>query len=194
MRKLAHLGLMILSLSIGAGCVSGSRTAPEGSRVLIVIRSYETDEMPFMTDNELGLMMDLLDDAECEYRVASISYDPYVGEKRTVVPDLLVGDVVVMDYDAVVLPCLAIGQAAVPGEVIDLVMEFHEQDKVIAAQYSARRMLYDADVIEYGLLIEREVLQEGRVITSGCCPNQARFYGCENTTRELIDRLIEELK
>jgi putative intracellular protease/amidase len=150
--------------------------------------------MPYMTDNELGVMIDMLEDAGFELSVTSLTYDPYEGETRTITPDLLVGAVDAADFDAVVLPCLALGTLRPSSpEIVELVAEFDKQEKVIAAQYSARRTLYAADIIARDQMGSREVLQKGRVITSGCCPYQAKHYGCEDTTRALIEKLITTL-
>ncbi len=193
MKKLVRFALLMLLLLTWAGCVSQPRPISVSSKVLIVIRSYSSADMPYMTDNELGVMIDMLEDAGFELWVTSLTYDPYESETRTITPDLLVGAVDAADFDAVILPCLAAGRSPASQEIVELVTEFYKQEKVIAAQYGARYTLYVRDIIADDQLTSSEVLQKGRVITSGCCPYMARYYGCEDGTRALIERLITTL-
>jgi len=97
------------------------------------------------------------------------------------------------DFDAVIMPCLAAGKTLASQEIIDLVTKFYKQEKVIAAQCGARVTLYEQDIIAVDQLTSKEVLQNGMVITSGCCPYRARHSGCEDGTRELIEKLITTL-
>jgi putative intracellular protease/amidase len=76
--------------------------------------------MPNITDNELGVMIDMLDDSGFEVRIASLAYDPYKSETRTITPDLLVGDVDLTDFDAVIIPCLAAGVKPLSEEIPNL--------------------------------------------------------------------------
>jgi hypothetical protein len=112
------IGLALVTLLVSCGRVPNEPvatstpippTAASGSKVLIVIRSYYSEDMPNITDNELGVMIDMLDDSGFEVRIASLAYDPYKSETRTITPDLLVGDVDLTDFDAVIIPCLAAG-------------------------------------------------------------------------------------
>jgi hypothetical protein len=168
-------------------------TPSPSPKVLIVIRNYASLDMPFMTDNELGVMLDMLEDAGFQVRIASLTYDPYESETRTITPDLVVGSVDAADFDAVVLPCLAAGSRPASQEIAELVTQFHEQEKVVAAQYGARATLYALDIIGKDQLISKEVLQIDRVITSGCCPYMARSSGCDDGTRILIEKVITTL-
>jgi hypothetical protein len=200
MKKLVRFALLMLLLLTWAGCVSQPRPISVSPKVLIVIRGYSSADMPYMTDNELGVMIDMLEDAGCKLWVTSLTYDPYESETRTITPDLLVGAVDVADFDAVILPCLAAGRSPAEQEMAELVREFDKQEKVIAAQFGARYTLYAAqrfspegDIIAHDQLTSSEVLQKGRVITSGCCPYMARYSGCEDGTRALIEKLITTL-
>jgi putative intracellular protease/amidase len=194
MKKLVRFALLMLLLSTWAGCVSQLRPISASPKVLIVIRGgYASVAMPYMTDNELGVMIDLLEDAGFELSVASLTYDPFESETRTITPDLLVGAVDAAEFDAVVLPCLAAGTTPDSPEIVELLTEFDKQEKVIAVQHGARYDLHTGDIIDLDQLTSREVLQKGRVITSFCCPYQAKHYGCEDATRALIEKLITTL-
>ena len=188
MKKLVHFTLLMLLVVTLAGCVS-----PPPHEVLIVIRRYVSADMPYMTDNELGVMIDMLEDADCKVWVASISDDPYESETRTITPDIMVDSVDVEDFDAVILPCLAAYAVLPPREIIELVADFNKQKKVIAAQYNARLILRKLDIVTTDQMTSSGVTQEGRIITSGCCPYAGRYYGCEDGTRALIEKVITTL-
>ena len=193
MKRVVWFALLMLFLLCWTGCVSQRRQISEVPRVLVVIRGYESNDMPYMTDNELAVMISLLQDAGLEVRVTSLSNDPYKSETKTIAPDLLVRAVNVADFDAVVLPCLATGTSPASQEIVELVAEFHRQEKVITAQYGARYKLYAQGLIDVDQLSGSEVLQKRRIVTSGCCPYMARYSGCRDGTRELMERLIRTL-
>ena len=193
MKERVHFALLMLILLSLAGCSSQSPQVSEGSRVLIIIRSYSSYDMSYMTDNELGVMIDMLEDEGFEIRIASLAHDPYESETRTITPDLLVSDVDSSAFDAVVIPCLSTGLNPDTQEIAELVMEFYNQDIVIAAQHGARATLNEAEIITDEQMESSGVIQVGSVITSACCPDAARYYGCEDDTRGLIESLITTL-
>lgn len=193
MKKLVRLALLMLFLFALAGCASQPSQISEGPRVLIIIRSYSSNNMSLMTDEELGVMIDMLEDAGSEIKIASQADDPYESETRTIMPDLLINDVDTSDFEAVVIPCLSAGTNPDSQEIIELVKEFYKQDKVIAAQHGSRATLYEAEIIGDDQMGRSGVLQVGRVITSDCCPDAAKYYGCEDGTGGLIEKLIATL-
>jgi hypothetical protein len=193
MKKLVRFALLMLLSLTWAGCASQPRPISENPKVLIAIRGYSSRDMPYMTDNELGVMIDMLEDAGCKTWVTSLTYDPCESATRTITPDLLVGSVDVADFDALVLPCLAAGTLPASQEIVELVKEFHGREKVVAAQYGARYTLAQLDMMTNDQITNPEVLQEGMVITSGCCPYMAKHYGCEDGTRALIEKVITTL-
>jgi len=196
------IGLILITLLVSCGRVPNEPiatstpvppSATSGPRVLIVIRSYISTDMPNMTDNELGVMIDMLEDAGFELWIASHSYDPYKSETNTITPDLIIGSVNVADFDAVLIPCLATGLTSLSQEITELVKEFYNQEKVIAAQHGARLSLFRDKLITSDQMNSSGVLQNGKVITSGCCSEAAEYSGCEDGTRELIEKLIATL-
>ena len=164
---------------------------PEGTNVLILIRNYYSEDMAYVTDNEMGVMMDMLEGVDFNVWVASLSYDPYKSETRTVTPDFLVDSVNVADFDAVILPCLAAGDSpsSTSKEIVDLVKEFDGQEKVIAAVHGARYSLFLEKIIDNDQFSEG-VVQKEKIITSGCCPYGVSYYECEDGTRSLIEKVI----
>ena len=202
------IGLILVALLVGCGSVPNepiltstpelpsatptlvSLPATTSPRVLILIRSYNSEDMPYMTDNELVVMIDMLKDVGFEFWIASRTHDPYESETKTIIPDFIFNSVDVADFDAVILPCLAAGTRPGLKDYIEFVAEFDKQEKVIAAQHGARGTLYQLGIITDDQWTRIEVLQNGRVITSGCGPYMARSSGCEDSTRELIEKLI----
>jgi len=199
---------IILLLTFGSACTSTAVetvetteptepvpiSIPEGTNVLIVIRNYHSEDMQLVTDNELGVMIDMLDEAGLNYLITSLTFEPYESETRTVTPDFLVDSVDVAGFDAVILPCLAAGDslASNPKEIVDLVKEFEKQEKVIAAVHGARWPLFAEKIItneQFG----RDVIQKGRIITSGCCPHGVSYFKCEDGTKPLIEKVIATL-
>jgi len=193
MKKLVCLVLLMLLLLTWAGCVSQPHPISASPKVLIVLRSHLSSDMPYMTDNELGVMIDMLDEAGFKHWVTSLTDDPYKSDTRTITPDSIVGAVAASDFDAVILPCLAAVKSPASKEIVELVTEFYRQEKIIAAQYGSSYTLYEGGIIADEQLASSEVLQKGRIITSGCCPYMARSSGCEDGTRELIEKLIATL-
>jgi hypothetical protein len=193
MKRLVYSILLMLMIFVLAGCGSEPSTVSEVPRVLVIIRSYSTNSMSLMTDTELGVMVDMLEDAGVEIAIASHTYDPFESDARTITPDMLISEVDASDYDAVLIPCLSTGLGAASEEIIELVEEFGKQDKVIAAQHGARATLFEAEVIADDQMGWSGIVQVGKVITSDCCPDAARYYGCEDGTSDLIELLLAAL-
>jgi hypothetical protein len=82
---------------------------------------------------------------------------------------------------------------AVIGGNTELVKECYRQEKAIAAQHGANVTLSRDDLITIEQLNSREVVQNGKIITSGRCPTRAGYSGCEDGTREPIEKLIATL-
>lgn len=140
--------------------------------------------------SELFGPRDALRDAGASVTLASIKMDPIQGMEHdqkgaTITPDLLLGDVNVDDYDALVLP----GGVANPDTLrleeraIEIIQEFFDADKPVAAICHAPWLLIEADVVD-GLratswpslrtdlanagadVVDEEVVIDGNLITS----------------------------
>jgi len=96
-----------------------------------------------------------LRDAGAEVTLASPKADPITGEKggekgESITPDTVIGKVDVTDYDALVLP----GGVANPDKLrmdpraVEIVREFFEADKIVAAICHAPWLLIEADVVD----------------------------------------------
>jgi protease I len=94
-------------------------------------------------------------DAGAEVTLASLKPDPITGEKggekgESITPDTVIAEVETGDYDALVLP----GGVANPDKLrmdrraVEIVREFVEADKVVAAICHAPWLLIEADVVD----------------------------------------------
>jgi protease I len=106
-------------------------------------------------NDELFKPRQALLDAGAAVTLASITTDPIRGEKdgekaESITPDLAIEDVDTDDYDALVLP----GGVANPDKLrmqeraIEIISEFMEDEKIVAAICHAPWLLIEADVVD----------------------------------------------
>jgi protease I len=106
-------------------------------------------------NDELFKPRQALLDAGATVTLASITTDPIRGEKdgekaESITPDLAIEDVDTDDYDALVLP----GGVANPDKLrmqeraIEIISEFMEDEKIVAAICHAPWLLIEADVVD----------------------------------------------
>lgn len=150
--------------------------------LMIATDGFEQDEL-------FGPRQALVD-AGVDVKLASMKTDPIQGVKhaekaQTITPDMTFDDVHVEDYDALVLP----GGVANPDALrmddraVDLVQQFVDADKIVAAICHAPWLLIEADVVD-GIemtswpslrtdlenagadVVDEEVVIDGQFITS----------------------------
>ena len=101
------------------------------------------------------MLLAALLDAGAEVTLASLKTDPITGEKdgekgKQITPDLTVDDVETDDYDALLLP----GGVGNPDKLrmneraVDIVGEFFDDEKPVAAICHAPWLLVEADVVD----------------------------------------------
>lgn len=106
-------------------------------------------------NDELFKPRQALIDAGAKVTLASIKTDPIQGEKGgekgdTITPDIILEDVDTDDYDALVLP----GGVGNPDKMrlqeraIEIISEFMEDEKIVAAICHAPWLLIEADVVD----------------------------------------------
>ncbi len=141
-------------------------------------------------ESELMKPRQALIDAGAQVTLASLKIDPIQGETggekgQSITPDLLVSDVDSADYDALVLP----GGVGNPDKLrmdettIDLVQEFFDDGKTVAAICHAPWLLVEADIVDGkratswpslrtdlenagATVVDEEVVVDGNLITS----------------------------
>ena len=150
-------------------------------------------------------------DAGAEVTLASLKPDPITGEKagekgRSITPDTVIDQVDTRGYDALVLP----GGVANPDKLrmdkraVEIVREFFETDRIIAAICHAPWLLIEADVVDGrratswpsvrtdlanagASVLDEPVVVDGKLITSRK-PDDIPMFN-----RAIIDCLAKEL-
>ena len=141
-------------------------------------------------NDELFKPRQALIDSGAQVTLASIKTDPIQGEKAgekadSITPDCTLDDVDTDDYDALILP----GGVGNPDKLrlqeraVEIVAEFMEDDKIVAAICHAPWLLIEADVVDERRLtswpsvrtdlenagaevVDEEVVVDGNLITS----------------------------
>lgn len=140
--------------------------------------------------SELFRPREALIDAGVEVTLASIKTDPIQGMKHdvkgdTIMPDIVLGEVSVADYDALVLPGGVANPDALRMEprAVAIIKEFFEADKTVAAICHAPWLLIEAGVVDGkratswpslrtdlknagAEVVDSEVVVDGNLITS----------------------------
>jgi protease I len=150
-------------------------------------------------------------DAGATVTLASIATDPITGEKggekgESITPDLVLNDVDTGDFDALVLP----GGVGNPDKLrmedraVEIVQEFMDDGKIVAAICHAPWLLVEADVLDGrrvtswpsvrtdlanagANVLDEEVVVDGRLITSRKPDDIPAF------NRAIVEALVEEL-
>jgi protease I len=161
-------------------------------------------------NDELFKPRQALIDAGAKVILASISTDPIQGEKGgekadTISPDMTLGDVDSEEFDALVIP----GGVANPdkmrtqGRAVQIVEEFVDDGKIVAAICHGPWLLVEADVVNGrkvtgwpsirtdlenagAEVVDQEVVVDGKLITSRKPDDIPAF------NRAIIEALVEE--
>lgn len=205
MKRLTILGLIVvLGFSLYA---NGNK-----EKVLLFIRHGTSKDIDFMVEQEVGVMTRMIEEAGFKVVVATDSGEPIedlLGKSISLKPDIKLADIEVENYVGIIMPCMAKGSTywqADPDE-ISLVKKAVAQGKPVAAQHGPIIILGEAGVLKgkkYTFITDRYysgaiysgigVIRDGNIITSGICPNAARYYGYPEGTRELTKLFIEAIK
>ena len=192
--------LVCFVLTAGLSGCSGD----DAQRVLVIprVNSYDMD---YMLTNEVGVMLGMLEEAGVEAVVALPDGQPLEGPTMALEADMALADVVVSDYDGVMLPCMAAGYER-NDKTVEIVREAVAAGVPVAAQYGSVNMLAEAGALdgrEYaaGELLSVEdgnysgygVVADGNVITSGTCSMAAMQTGRPDGTSELTQVFIDAL-
>jgi protease I len=162
-------------------------------------------------NDELFQPRQALIDAGATVTLASIATDPIQGEKGgekadTITPDLVLGDVDTEEFDALVIPG-GVGnpdKLRLQGRAVQIVEEFMDDDKIVAAICHGPWMLVEADVVTGRRVtswpsirtdlenagadvVDEEVVVDGKLITSRKPDDIPAF------NRAIIEALTEEL-
>jgi putative intracellular protease/amidase len=181
--------LILLGLSLSAEHLEAQK------KVLLIVREVSND-MEFMLNNEVSVMIDLMRKAGAEVFVATESGKPMHAGLAKLVPDLKLSMVQMADYDGIVIPCMQAGdfENNVPQDAIPIMKEAFAAGKPIAAQ-NALEMVAAAGLVAFGRPVASApgVVVDGKLITSYNCPYMAKLNGKPVDTYNLIAKFMEML-
>ena len=197
------IALLILCILLSAcgpsetESLSGETESLSGPKVIVFVwdGSYHGYHL-----DDVEIMLSMLEEAGILAVVTTESEDSYQLSDSSIKSDIWLQDVNVTDYDGFLLPCSAfygdIGPGGTGDVVIPIVVEAASQNKPIAASHQSIQTLAEAgllDGVSYSYAEKTGVIQDGNIITSGCCLGLSQNYGCEDGTHELTQKLIEAM-
>lgn len=196
--------MVLMVCCVLAAGLSGC-SSDEGAKRVLVVPRIDSMDMDFMLTNEVGVMLGMLEEAGVEAVIALPNGQALEGSTEVLEADVALTDVVVSDYDGVILPCMAAGYER-SDETVGIVREAIAAGIPVAAQYGSVNMLAEAGAldgrqyaageplsVEEGSYSGYGVVEDGNVITSGTCPMAARETGKPDGTPELTQLLIDAL-
>lgn len=162
-------------------------------------------------NDELFKPRQALIDAGAKVTLASISTDPIQGEKGgekadTIIPDITLAEIDTEQFDALVIPGGVVNpdKMRTQGRAVQVVEEFMDDDKIVAAICHGPWLLVEADVVDGRRLtgwpsirtdlenagaevVDQEVVIDGKLITSRKPDDIPAF------NRAIIEALEQEL-
>jgi len=218
MRKISIF--VALTLIFMTGIISSSSQAfgQSGPKVLMIPREGYSIDLDLMIKMEVGVMTILLKRAGFEVDVATTSGFPILGPTQKIEKVLRLSEINLNDYAGIIMPCMAVGEFPGP-PVAPLAMEAAKKcladGKPVAAAANSATILAEAGLLkgkkyayvrdplkmtktqtrtdprfEGAIYSGTGVVQDGKIITSGICPNLERFSGMQNGTVELTNKFI----
>jgi len=198
--KRSTLKALCLAVLITAVQLGGCAREP---RILLYVRDGSSD-FEYMFTQEVGVMKSMLEDAGLRVVVATATEESYYRLRAALKPEIVLKDIKVSKYDGFLLPCMAAGAPGIiEAQAVEMVKQAAARGKPVAAQYGSVFTLARAGLLsgkhyafgyasfKEGIYGGRGVVRDGRIITSGTCPYQARLTGRPDGTAELTQKLIE---
>ncbi len=215
--KKVWIASLIIIISVVCGTLAMGQSKPQ---VLMIPREGKSIDLDLMLSKEVGVMTSLLEKAGFKVVVATVKGEPIKGSAITLTPNVKLADVKVVDYAGFIMPCM--GHGFFPGppvapEAMAIVKQALKDGKPVAAQLGSVYVLAQAGVLvgkRYAFIADPldpppgnakddrfngalyagdAVVQDGNIITSGCCPLAANSYGGVDRTTELTQTLVARL-
>lgn len=211
MRKLAFLSALVIL----AGILSFSTQAfgQSGSKVLMIPREGFSSDLDLMIKMEVGVMTILLKNAGYDVDIATTSRQNILGPTQKIEKVKRLSEIKLGNYAGVIMPCMAVGMFPGPpvsSDAVMIVKKAASDGKPVAAAAKSSIILAEAGLLKgkkYAFfqdplvatkLIPRTdprfegaiysgsgVVEDGKIITSGVCPNLQRMFGKQEGTIEL---------
>ena len=195
--------------------------AQSSRKVLMIPREGDSTDLDLMITKEVGVMTALLKNAGFEVDIATPSGQPFLGPTKKIEKVLRLSKIDPNNYAGIIMPCMAMGAfpgPAVPPETVAVVKKALSDGKPVAAAYGSIIILAEAGLLKGkkyafphdALKTEEQhkpdlrfkdaiysgpgVVQDGKIITSGVCPNIEKQYGMtygwKDGTVELTQKFI----
>jgi len=193
-----------------------------GRKVLMIAREGYSTDLDLMIKNEVGVMTTFLKEAGFEVDIASTSGQPILGPTQKIEKVLRLSEIKSADYVGIIMPCMAVGMFPGPPvspQAVAIVKKFLADGKPVAAAANATIVLAEAGVLKgkkYAYATDplkktetwprtdprfkgaiysgQGVVQDGKIITSGVCPNLEKLGVGKNETDELTEKFIVAIK
>ena len=212
--------LMMGIVSFSSHPVMGPTEAfgQSGRKVLMIPREGYSADLDLMIKMEVGVMNWHLKRAGFEVDIATTSGFPILGPTQKIGKVMRLADINLDNYAGIIMPCMAVGMFPGPPvspEAVAIVKKALSEGKPVAAAANSSIILAEAGVLKgkkYAFLVDPltttetrkrtdprfidaiysgpGVVQDGKIITSGVCPNLERVYGMQNGTVELTQKFI----
>jgi protease I len=213
MGRLSFAVAILLSLVM----ISAIAEAKSISQVLLIPREGKSTNLDLMLSKEVGVITELLKKAGFKVVVANVSGQPLEGVISKLKPDLKLSEVKVDDYAGVILACMAVGLFPGPPvspEAVSIVKQAIAKGKPVAAVLGAVYVLAEAGALkgkryafmddplnprppnpkdsrfEGAIYSGSGVVRDGKIVTSGVCPNIEARTGMPDCTPELTRAFI----
>ncbi|MGA2108178.1 MAG: DJ-1/PfpI family protein [Syntrophorhabdales bacterium] len=193
-----------LMLSIVAMLALGGMAFAQDKPKVLLVAAETSERMEFMIEKEVWPMMKLLREAGYDVEVASETGTKLGSGPQELTPDMKLDQVKLDDYKGVLFPCMA-GRGKPPQAAVALALSAYQKGMPIAAQNSGVFILAEAKILDgkkYGFFVPlpigmyqgHGVVQDGKIITSGSCPNATLYFKWPDGTPELTEAFIRVLK
>ena len=187
-------------------------------KVLMIPREGYSTDLDLMIKMEVGVMSILLKGAGFEVDIATTSGQSILCPTQKIEKVLRLSEINLDNYAGVIMACMAVGMFPGPPvspEAVGLVKRALVDGKPVAAAANSSIILAEAGVLKgkkYAFLVDPlkttetrkrtdprfidaiysgpGVVQDGKIITSGVCPNLERVYAMQNGTIELTQKFI----
>jgi putative intracellular protease/amidase len=197
---------------------SSQALGQSSSKVLMIPREGYSTDLDLMIKMEVGVMTLLLKKAGFEVDIASTSGQAILGPTQKIEKVARLSEIKLDDYAGVIMPCMAVGMFPGPPvspEAVAVVKKAFSDGKPVAAAANSSIVLAEAGLLrgkkftyatdplnpgpgyprtdrrfEGAIYSGPGVVQDGKIITSGVCPNIQRVSGMQDGTIELTQKFI----
>ncbi len=217
MRRISIFAIMVILAGIIS--FSSQAFGQSGSKVLMIPREGYSSDLDLMIKMEIGVMTNLLKKAGFDVDIATTSGQPIIGPTQKIEKVARLSEIKLDDYAGVIMPCMGVGSFPGPSvspETVAVVKKTLSDGKPVAAAANSSIILAEAGILkgkryafytdpltpgkEWSKRTDQRfkgaiysgtgVVQDGKIITSGVCPNLQRVFAMQEGTIELTRKFI----